>query len=174
MAKRRSEAEDVTARHTERRIAWQIDQWVNQRLAALMNPLADLASMVSRGSSPLPNELRSSTTSELLEVIVIEPAGAGKEMAAAPAAEPGHPDVAVHLHSALVRHVLSDPESRPIIQALTETMVALGGSAVIGSTPSAIGSIPVDSVSWSKSGEWFTLSFALSARPSSRKALIAQ
>lgn len=171
LAKKRQEAEVVTARHTEVRVARQLDQWVDGQLADIMSPVTEMAALVSRGSSHLPKEVHCRTTSEMLEVVVIGLAEGGAKMTEAPTLEPGRSDVTVHLHSAFVRQALSDPELRPLIQAFSETMLALGSSTAIGDTPTGSSNVPLDNIRWSRSGAWLTLNLAVRQPPKGHVAV---
>jgi hypothetical protein len=131
----------------------------------------EMATLLSGHSANFPKEVRCRTTSEMLEMVVIGLADGGANMTEEPTFEPGSSDVTVYLHTAFVSHALSDPEWRPLIQAFTETMLALGSSTAIGDTPTKSTNVPLGKVRWSRSGDWLTLNLAVRQPPKGQVAV---
>ena len=159
LARIRSQAEYVTSRHTEQRIAQQIDQWVSHQVVASTKPLGDLAKMLPEGSPLKPQEVRCNSSREVIEFVILGAADNNRSMVDAPAGHADPPDVAVHIHRSMIAHVLADPELRPLAKAVVESFLSLAGSVTIAMPMKLSPQVPASNIQWSADGQWITLAW---------------
>jgi hypothetical protein len=160
LARTRSQAECVTSRLTEQRIAQQIDQWVSREVADFTKPLGELAKTLPEGSPLMPREVRCNSSREVIEFVILGAADDERRMVDAPARHAAPPDVAVHIHRTVIGQVLADPKLRPVAKAVAESLLSLAGSSTIAAKATSSPCVPTSNLQWSEDRQWITLTWS--------------
>lgn len=122
-ARTHAQAEAITTERTRQRIAAAFERRVEAGLAAFTERLqAQYARLPFEGRFAL-QEIRCATTSERLELVLIGRGESEPHFTQAPETLKNHPDIEVHLHTALIQKAILDPELRAALQSAVLGMV---------------------------------------------------
>lgn len=118
-----AQAEAITTERTRQRIAAGFEKRVEAGLAAFTARLqAQYARLPFEGRFAL-QEIRCATTPERLELVLIGRGESQPHFTQPPDALKNHPDIEVHLHTALIQKAILDPELRAPLQSAVLGMV---------------------------------------------------
>jgi hypothetical protein len=116
------QAECITNARTKARISQVFAARLNAGVATLSQKLRQQFARLPLDGRYRVQEIRGSTTADRLELVLIGRGDGVPELAEAPRAMKGHPDIEIHVHSALVQKAILDPVMR---QTLTDVFTGL-------------------------------------------------
>jgi hypothetical protein len=129
------QAERIVSQRTKQKIELAFDSVVRNRTAEFTQLLRDQYAKLPLEGRFAFMDIRCSTTSDTLQIVVL---GSGDKLpmfVSAPAQLPEHPDIEIHIHTALLRKAVLDADLRNALQASIGSIIDQPLSGLSTPTP---------------------------------------